>query len=236
MADAFVDRRSIPKEAFGVIPAGMPYAEWERRTEPFRRAVLGANGGKPVDKIFEHTGGENFPLLISALSPGGTLAFFGATGKGMKGEYKETFFHGGRRFVMDARWVWMRQKQVLFRRAKPASIFDELGLPPGRRVLVWGADRGAREFVAAALARTAEVVVLASATREKRGIAELSRMGVPPTHILDRDAFSFPEEMPDPLTPEGRLNPEYASGFTRPAQALGKALWKVLGSTSPPTS
>ncbi|MGA8752576.1 SDR family NAD(P)-dependent oxidoreductase [Candidatus Deferrimicrobium sp.] len=229
MADSFVDRRSIPKEAFGAIPAGMPYAEWKRRTEPFRRAVLGANGGKPVDKIFEHTGGENFPLLISALSPGGTLAFFGATGKGMKGEYKETFFHGGRRFVMDARWVWMRQKQVLFRRAKPASIFDELGLPPGRRVLVWGADREARKFVAAARARTAEVVVLASATREKRGIAELSRMGVPPTHILDRDAFSFPEEMPDPLTPEGRLNPEYASGFTRPAQALGKALWKVFG-------
>ncbi len=50
-----------------------------------------------------------------------------------------------------------------------------------------------------------------------------ARMGVPPTHILDRDAFSLPEEMPDPLTPEGRLNPEDASGFTRPAQALGKA-------------
>ena len=229
MADAFVNRRAIPSEAFGVIPAGMPYAEWERRTEPFRKAVLDANGGKPVDKIFEHTGGENFPLLVSALSPGGTLAFFGATGKGLKGEYKETFFHDGRRFVMDARWVWMRQKQVLFRRAKPAAIFDELGLPPGRRVLVWGADRVAREFVAAARARTAEVVVIASATREKRGIADLSRMGVPPTHILDRDGFSLPEEMPDPLTPEGRLNPDYASGFTRPAQALGKALWKVFG-------
>ncbi|MHB8832654.1 MAG: SDR family NAD(P)-dependent oxidoreductase [Desulfobacteria bacterium] len=229
MADVFVNRRSIPKEVFGVIPAGMPYAEWERRTEPFRRAVFEANGGKPVDKIFEHTGGENFPLLISALSPGGTLAFFGATGKGLKGEYKETFFHDGRRFVMDARWVWMRQKQVLFRRAKPAAIFDELGLPPGRRVLVWGADRFSREFVAAARARSAEVVVIASATREKRGIAQLSRMGVPPTHVLDRDGFSLPEEMPDPLTPEGRLNPEYASGFTRPAQALGKALWKVFG-------
>ena len=229
MADAFMDRRSIPKEAFGVIPEGMPYAEWERRTEPFRRAVFEANGGRPVDKIFEHTGGENFPLLISVLSPGGTLAFFGATGKGLKGEYKETFFHDGRRFVMDARWVWMRQKQVLFRRAKPAAIFDELGLPPGRRVLVWGADSEARKFVAAARARTAEVAVIASATREKRGIAVLSRMGVPPSHILDRDGFSFPEEMPDPLTPEGRLNPEYASGFTRPAQALGKALWKVFG-------
>jgi len=155
MADAFVDRRSIPKEAFGVIPAGMPRAEWERRTEPFRRAVLDANGGKPVDKIFEHTGGENFPLLVSALAPGGTLAFFGATGKGLKGEYKETFFHDGRRFVMDARWVWMRQKQVLFRRAKPSAIFDEIGLPPGRRVLVWGADREARGFVAAARARSA---------------------------------------------------------------------------------
>ena len=229
MADAFVDRRSIPKEVFGVIPAGMPYAEWERRTDPFRKAVFDANGGKPVDGIFEHTGGENFPLLVSALSPGGALAFFGATGKGLKGEYKETFFHDGRRFTMDARWVWMRQKQVLFRRASPAAIFDELALPPGRRVLVWGADSEARKFVAAARARSAEVVVIASATREKRGIAELIRAGVPPTHVLDRDGFSLPEEMPDPLTPEGRLNPEYATGFTRPAQALGKALWKVFG-------
>src|SRR5512141_3215691 len=229
MADAFVNRRSIAQEAFGVIPAGMSYAEWERRTEPFRKAIFDANGGKPVDKIFEHTGGENFPLLISALSPGGTLAFFGATGKGMKGEYKETFFHDGRRFVLGARWVWMRQKQVLFRRAKPAAIFDELELPPGRRVLVWGADRPACEFVAAARARSAEVAVIASASREKRGIAELSRMGIPPARILDRDGFSLPEEMPDPLTAEGRLNPEYASGFTRPAQALGKALWKVFG-------
>jgi len=229
IADAFVDRRSIPREVFGVIPAGMPQAEWERRTEPFRRSVFEANDGRPVDKIFEHTGGENFPLLISVLSPGGTLAFFGATGKGLKGEYKETFFHDGRRYVMDARWVWMRQKQVLFRKAKPAAIFDELGLPPGRRVLVWGADRSAREFVAAARARTAEVVVIASASREKRGIAELSRMGIRSTHILDRDGFDLPDEMPDPLTPEGRLNPEYATGFTRPAQSLGKALWKVFG-------
>lgn len=229
MADAFVDRRSIPGEVFGGIPAGMPCSEWERRTEAFRKAVFEANGGRPVDKIFEHTGGENFPLLVSALSAGGTLVFFGATGKGLKGEYKETFFHDGRRFMMDARWVWMRQKQVLFRRAKPATILDELGLPPGRRVLVWGADRTAREFVAAARARTAEVVVIASGGREKRGIAELFRMGLPRTHILDRDGFAFPGEMPDPLTPEGRLNPEYASGFTRPAQALGKALWKVFG-------
>src|SRR5512134_2559555 len=38
MADAFVDRRSIPGEAFGVIHVGMPYSEWERRSEPFRRA------------------------------------------------------------------------------------------------------------------------------------------------------------------------------------------------------
>ncbi len=229
MADSFLDRHSIPREVFGAIPAGMSYTDWLRRTEPFRRAVFEANGGRPVDKIFEHTGGENFPLLVSALSPGGALAFFGATGKGLKGEYKETFFHDGRRFVMDARWVWMRQKQVLFRRAKPAAILDEIGLPAGRRVLVWGADRSAREFVAAAQALSSEIVVIASSSREKRGIAELSRMGIQATHIIDRDGFDLPEEMPDPLTPEGRLNPEYASGFTRHAQALGKALWKVFG-------
>ena len=79
------------------------------------QAVYASNNGRPVDKIFEHTGGRNFPLLISALADGGRLAFFGATGSGLKGEYKETFFYGTRRFVLDARWVWMRQKQIIFR-------------------------------------------------------------------------------------------------------------------------
>ncbi len=229
MADTFLDRRSLPGEVFGLIPAGMPFEDWERRTEPFRRAVRDANGGRPVDKVFEHTGGGNFPLLVSVLAPGGSLVFFGATGKGLKGEYKETFFTAGRRFVMDARWVWMRQKQVLFRSARPDAVLDGVGLPPGRRVLVWGADRSAREFVRAAKDRSAEVVVLASASKEKRGIAALSKMGIPPTHVLDLDGFTFPEDMPDPLSPDGRPDPEYASGFLRHAQSLGKALWKVFG-------
>ena len=228
-ADAFVDRRAIPKEVFGVVPAGETREAWEHRTEPFRQAVSAANGGNPVDKVFEHTGGENFPLLVSVLAPGGSLAFFGATGRGLKGEYQETFFYEGRRYVMDARWVWMRQKQVLFRSAKPGEMFDEIGLPPGRRVLVWGADRSAREFVRAAQSRAAEVVVVASRSREKRGLAELARMGLPPSHLIDRDGLTLPEDMPDPLTPEGGMNPEYASGFMRHAQALGKALWKVFG-------
>jgi len=229
MADGFVDRRAIPRNVFGAIPPDLPYEEWVRATEPFRQAVFAANGGRPVDKVFEHTGGENFPLLVSVLAPGGALAFFGATGKGLKGEYRETFFHDERRFVMDARWVWMRQKQVLFRSSRPAAIFDEIGLPPGRRVLVWGADRSAREFVRAALQRSAEVVVIASASAERRGISALRRAGIPPSSILDRDGFTLPEEMPDPLTPDGKMNPGYASGFTRHAQALGKALWKVFG-------
>ena len=229
MADSFVDRRAIPKEVFGVVPADETQEAWERRAEPFRQAVFAANEGRPVDKVFEHTGGENFPLLVSVLAPGGSLAFFGATGRGLKGEYKETFFYEGRRFVMDARWVWMRQKQVLFRSGKPGEMFDEVGLPPGRRVLVWGADRSAREFVRAAQARTAEVVVVASRSREKRGLAELGRMGIPPSRVIDRDGLTLPADMPDPLTPEGGMNPEYAAGFMRHAQSLGKALWKVFG-------
>ena len=221
MADAFVNRRSIPKEAFGVIPAGMPYAEWERRTEPFRRAVFEANGGKPVDKIFEHTGGENFPLLVSALSRR-NARLLRSHREGLKGEYKETFFHDGRRFVMDARWVWMRQKQVLFRRAKPAAIFDDR-TAPGRRVLVWGADseaRGVRGGGAGAhRGGRRDRLRNAGRARDRRTLPD----GVPPTHILDRDGFSLPEEMPDPLTPEGRLNPEYASGFTRPRAGAGES-------------
>ena len=58
-------------------------------TEPFRAAVFKDNVGQPVSKIFEHTGGTNFPLLVPALSENGTPAFFGATGDRLKGEYKE---------------------------------------------------------------------------------------------------------------------------------------------------
>ncbi|MBV5323284.1 zinc-binding alcohol dehydrogenase family protein, partial [bacterium] len=70
-------------------------------TEPFRQAVRAANDGRLVDKVFEHTGGRNFPLLVSALADDGHLAFFGATGSGIKGEYKETFFYGKTRYVFD---------------------------------------------------------------------------------------------------------------------------------------
>ncbi|HSB71747.1 MAG TPA: enoyl-CoA hydratase-related protein [Candidatus Methylomirabilis sp.] len=229
MADAFLDRRRISREAFGPIPPGVRFVEWKERTEPFRRAVFAANGGKPVDKVFEHTGGDNFPLLVSALGKDGALAFFGATGKGLKGEYRETFFYHGRRFAFDARWVWMRQKQILFRNGTPDEILDEIGLLPGRRGLIWGADTSARAFVRAALSRGAEVAVIASAGREQKGIQALHRMGIADSHILDRDAFTLPEDMPDPLTADGRPSPEYASGFLKPAQALGKALWGVFG-------
>jgi len=131
VGDAFIDRRHIPREVFGVIPADADHDQWMRRAGPFRQAVFAANEGKPVDKVFEHTGGLNFPLLISVIADGGCLAFFGATGQGLKGEYKETFFHDQRRFVMDARWVWMRQKQVVFSSKSPREIFTAIGLPPG---------------------------------------------------------------------------------------------------------
>ena len=234
MADAFVYRRLFGQEVFGVIPKDISFKEWAQKTEPFRRAIREANQGSLVDKVFEHTGGENFPLLVSVLSPGGTLAFFGATGKGLKGEYKETFFYEGRRFVMDARWVWMRQKQILFRRGSAAQILDEAGLLPGRRVLVWGADQYARDFVKAALNRSAQMVVIASYTGDSQGIRELTQMGVDPHRILDRDRFALPEDMPDPLTEAGGPNPVYASEYMQHAQALGKALWGVLGPRQSP--
>lgn len=234
MADAFIDRRSIPREVYGGIPPGEPEEEWRRRTEPFRNAVFEANGGRPVDRIFEHTGGDNFPLLVSALAPGGSLAFFGATGRGLKGEYRLTFFHGGQRYVMDARWVWMRQKQILFRRAAPDAILDEIGLLPGRRGLIWGADAYARGFVRAALARSAEIAVVASHTKDRRGIAALRRMGIPSSRVIDRDRLVLPEDMPDPLTSEGRPNPQYAADFFRNAQSVGKACWGIFGARNSP--
>jgi enoyl-CoA hydratase/carnithine racemase/NADPH:quinone reductase-like Zn-dependent oxidoreductase len=229
IADAFIDRRSIPEAVFGPIPPGLSQTQWLAQTEPFRQAVYAANGGRPVDKIFEHTGGRNFPLLASALAEDGKLAFFGATGQGLKGEYKETFFYGQRRFVLDARWVWMRQKQVLFRNQAPRAIFAGIQLPVGRRGLIWGADAYAQRFVKAALERRAELAVIASRSQDKEGIRELNRLGVADARIIDRDRFELPEDMPDPLTAEGRPNAAYGRDYMAAARSLGKAVWEIFG-------
>lgn len=229
MADAFIDRRRIPNHVFGPVPAGISRGDWLARTESFRQAVAAANAGRPVDKIFEHTGGRNFPLLVSTLAENGRLAFFGATGQGLKGEYKETFFYGERRFVLDARWVWMRQKQVLFRNRSPRDIFAEIRLPAGRRGLIWGADTYARDFAQAALERRAALAVIASRSRDSEGIRELRRLGVADTAIIDRDRFDLNDDMPDPLTEEGQPNPAYGRDYMAAARSLGKAVWDVFG-------
>ncbi len=229
IADAFIDRRQIPPHVFGVIPEGLPAGEWRARTEPFRQAVFAANAGRPVDKVFEHTGGRNFPLLASVLAENGRLAFFGATGGGVKGEYKETFFCGDRRLVLDARWVWMRQKQVLIRTQSPREIFSEIGLPPGRKGLIWGADAYALDFARAALERRAEIGVIASRAAEPAGLQELRRMGIPDSRVIDRDRFNLPADMPDPLTDDGKPNPAYGRDYMAAARALGKAVWGLFG-------
>jgi enoyl-CoA hydratase len=229
MADAFIDRRTLASEVFGVIPEDLDAETWRRRTEPFRQAVREANGGRLVDGIFEHTGGRNFPLLVSALADGGRLAFFGATGGGVKGEYKETFFYGDRRLVLDARWVWMRQKQILFRDRTPGEIFAEIGLPPGRRGLIWGADAYALGFARAALERHAQLCFIVSRSTEQAGLAELARMGIPDSSVIDRDRLALPADMPDPLTEDGRPNPAYGDLFMKPARALGGAIWAIFG-------
>ena len=229
IADAFIDRRQIPPHVFGVIPEGLPAGDWRARTEPFRLAVFAANEGRPVDKVFEHTGGRNFPLLASVLAENGRLAFFGATGGGIKGEYKETFFCGDRRLVLDARWVWMRQKQVLFRTQSPREIFSEIGLPPGRKGLIWGADAYALDFARAALERRAEIGIIASRAAEPLGLQELRRMGIPDSRVIDRDRFNLPADMPDPLTDDGKPNPAYGRDYMAAARDLGKAVWGLFG-------
>ncbi len=229
IADAFVNRREIPKRAYGVLAVDEKYEEWHERTEPFRQAICAANGGRLVDKIFEHTGGANFPLLVSALAEGGSLVFFGATGSGLKGEYKETFFYDGQRFVMDARWVWMRQKQVIFRNQPAREIFSEIGLGPGKKGLVWGADAYAREFVEAALERSAELIVIASRQQNAEGIEALLELGVKPDNIIDLDAFDLSPDMPDPLSDDGTLNADYNKTYMATARAIGRAIWKIFG-------
>ncbi|HJN50283.1 MAG: enoyl-CoA hydratase-related protein [Pseudomonadales bacterium] len=229
IADAFVDRSKIPAHVFGTIPADEEYDSWLQRTEPFRQAVYEANDGRAVDKIFEHTGGRNFPLLASVLADDGVLAFFGATGQGLKGEYQETFYYDRRRLVMDARWVWMRQKLVIFRRNSPSQIFSEIGLLPGRRGLIWGADSYALEFAQAALERRAQLAVIVSQSQDQEGIAALKQMGITDSQLIDRDQLQLDPEMPDPMTDEGTPNPDYQSDYMMKARALGRAIWRVFG-------
>ena len=229
IADAFVNRREIPQSVYGVLSTEETYTAWFQRTQPFRDAIFNANDGKPVDKIFEHTGGTNFPLLVSALAKNGSLVFFGATGSGLKGEYKETFYYDGQRFVMDARWVWMRQKQLIFRNQSADRIFSEIMLAPGKKGLIWGADDYAQEFAKAALDRSAELVVIASRTNETEGIEKLLQLGIAPGNIIDRDRFELSDDMPDPLTDDGRLNPEYNLQYMTVARKLGRAIWNVFG-------
>ena len=234
IADAFVNRLNIPHEVYGVIPAEETFESWMRKTEPFREAIFKANGGNPVDKIFEHTGGMNFPLLVSSLAENGCLAFFGATGSGLKGEYKETFFYDNQRLVMDARWVWMRQKQLILRTCSAAEMLSEIQLLPGKKGLIWGADNYAQEFVKAALNRSSELVVIASEQHESQGISELLQLGVKPGNIIDRDQFDLVNDMPDPLTPEGTINPVYNEQYMATARSLGRAIWKVFGPRTSP--
>ena len=229
IADAFIDRRRIPESVFGGIPADLSADQWLEKTAPFREIVLAANHGRPVDRIFEHTGGRNFPLLVSVLAENGRLAFFGATGQGLKGEYKESFFYGGRRLVMDARWVWMRQKQIIFRNQAAREIFSEIRLPAGRNGLIWGTDGYALDFARAALERQARLAVVASRSRETAGIRDMQALGIADSQIIDRDRFDLPEDMPDPLTESGRPNPAYGQDYMAAARALGKAVWDVFG-------
>jgi enoyl-CoA hydratase len=234
IADAFIDRRQIPASVYGVIPSDEPHERWRQRTEPFREAVYAANHGKPVDKIFEHTGGRNFPLLVSALSENGALAFFGATGQGVKGEYKETFFYDDRRFVMDARWVWMRQKQLILRNAPADRIFQEIRLRPGKKGLIWGADAYSLEFAKAALARSAEIAMLVSRKADSAGIKALRDLGVRESHIIDCDPFDLNPDMPDPLTAEGKPNPSYGSRYMAVARQMGRRIWEAFGPRTSP--
>ncbi len=229
VADSFVNRREFPDEVYGVLEEDEDHAAWLARTQPFRDAVFAANEGRPVDKVFEHTGGLNFPLLTSVLADRGALAFFGATGQGLKGEYKETFFYGDRRLVLDARWVWMRQKQVMFRDAEPRDIFAEIGLLPGRRGLIWGTDDYARSFAVAALERQADLAIIASRTEEADGIAAMAELGIGDDRIIDRDSFELEPDMPDPLLADGTPNPDYNDVFQVTARSIGRAIWGVFG-------
>ncbi len=229
IADSFVNRRELPDEVYGVLGPDETHEAWWARTQPFRDAVLAANNGQPVDKVFEHTGGRNFPLLASALADRGALAFFGATGQGLKGEYKETFFYGKQRLVLDARWVWMRQKQVIFRTEEPGEIFAEIGLLPGRRGVLWGADEYSISFAKAALERQADLAVIASKSTEAEGIAAMAELGIGADRIIDRDGFDLQDDMPDPLLEDGTPNPEYNDVFQVTARSMGRAIWGIFG-------
>jgi len=87
--------------------------------------------------------------------------------------------------------------------------------------------------VRAALTRRADLVIIAFRSREAAVIAQL-QFGVRDACIIDRDQLSLPEDMSDPLTDDGRSNPDYSTGFLTPARALGRPVWAVFGSRVSP--
>jgi crotonyl-CoA carboxylase/reductase len=77
-----------------------PAAEKQRfkATRAFAKRVKGMLGDPP-DIVFEHVGRETFPTSVFTVKPFGKVVFCGAT--------------TGYQLDFDARYVWMRQKQII---------------------------------------------------------------------------------------------------------------------------
>ncbi|MCK7507627.1 MAG: hypothetical protein MZV70_28690 [Desulfobacterales bacterium] len=100
-ADRARDRRrlhrpaQIPAEVFGVIPAGLPAEQWLRRPSlSGRRSMRPTTAGRSTRSSSTPAAAIS-RCWCRSLAENGRLAFFGATGQGLKGEYKETFFYAG---------------------------------------------------------------------------------------------------------------------------------------------
>lgn len=87
-------------EAIGAAPGGLP------------RAIRRLTGGRGVDAVFEHVGGESFGAAVRCLAPGGRLITCGAT--------------AGPEVPLDLRFVFFRELAVLGAKVGPLSELREL--------------------------------------------------------------------------------------------------------------
>ncbi len=69
IADAFVDRRRIPQEVYGVVPPEESYESWMKRTDPFRSGGVSGERGKADRQDLRAHRRDQLPA--ARLGPGG---------------------------------------------------------------------------------------------------------------------------------------------------------------------
>jgi len=205
------------KDIFHPVPL-LHIAEWEKQGEPFLDMVRTANGGALCDYAVSHAGETAFPRSFQALSPGGSIAFFGASSG----------------FTM----TFVGKEGT----AEPQDMFHRAALKPGEAVLVFYGqaatdktdpsprDDDALLAIEAAREAGARIVVITDTNAERDFILSLgfgdAVLGALSLSDLKRRIphFEWPNHMPE-LPDSARET----AAFKDAVQKMNENMFKPLG-------